>query len=106
MKRYSAAGTEFVVGESATDNWSIIAAANKDYYWLHLDDCPSAHIIIEIDVEPTREEIAFAAQLVRTATPRAPPRAGIVWTQVSNLRRGSKPGEVYFKNATLAVREP
>ncbi len=105
MKCVTFAGTRFIVGQSATDNWSIIAAANKDYYWLHLDDCPSAHIIIEIDVEPTHMEIAFAAELVRTATPRAPPHAGIVWTQVSNLRRGSKPGEVYFKNSKLAFHE-
>jgi hypothetical protein len=101
MKRYTACGTQFTVGESAIDNWAIIAAANKDYYWLHLDKYPSAHIIIEIDVEPTADEIAFATDLVRAATPRAPVSAGIVWTQVSNLRRGSKPGEVYFKNNSL-----
>lgn len=102
MKQYTFENTTFKVGTTAQENWAIIAAANKDFYWLHLEGCPSAHIIIEIDVTPTKEELAFASQLARTATPKAPPHAGIVWTQVSNIRLGSKPGEVYFKNNKLA----
>jgi predicted ribosome quality control (RQC) complex YloA/Tae2 family protein len=93
--------TQFIVGETAADNWAIIKAAAKDYYWVHLDKYPSAHVIIEIDVEPTQEELAFAAQLIRDATPKAPLKATAIWTQVSNLRLGSKPGEVHFKNNAM-----
>ena len=102
MKQFIFEKTTFKVGTSAQENWAIITAANKDFYWLHLEGCPSAHIIIEIDVEPTKQEIQFATQLARDATPKAPPHAGIVWTQVANIRLGSKPGEVYFKNNSLA----
>ncbi len=102
MKQFIFEKTTFKVGTSAQENWALITAANKDFYWLHLEGCPSAHIIIEIDVEPTKQEIQFATQLARDATPKAPPHTGIVWTQVANIRLGSKPGEVYFKNNKLA----
>lgn len=98
MKQFTFENTTFKVGATAQENWAIIAAANKDFYWLHLEGCPSAHIIIEIDVLPTKQEIQYALELARNATPKAPMKAGIVWTQVSNIRFGSKPGEVHFKN--------
>lgn len=99
MKISTFVGTRFIVGQSAEENWSIIAAADRTYYWLHLDGCPSAHIIIEIDVEPTVEELEYASKLVREATPKAPQNAHSVWTRISNIKRGSRPGEVYFMNS-------
>ncbi len=87
-------GTTFKVGQNAHENWSLIAAADKDYYWLHLSDVPSAHVIIEVDVEPTDEEIEMALSLCKQQTSKAPAKVGYICTRVRHLKLGSKPGEV------------
>ncbi len=91
-------GTWFVVGKSAEENWNIISKADKDYYWLHADKFPSAHIIIEID-EPLEIEIDFACNLCKNQTKKIKDSSTqYVYTQVKNIKFGSKPGEVYFRD--------
>ena len=96
-------GTTFKVGQSALENWAIISAADKSHYWLHLEGVPSAHVIIEIDVEPTDEEIEYAVAAIRAQTPKAPVKAGYVMTTVKNLRFGSKPGAVIIRKEVSPV---
>lgn len=90
--------TSFVVGKSAEDNWKIISEADGDYYWVHADIVPSSHIIIEID-KPLQEELIYACQLCKTQTKKIKnPLTKYVYTQVKNIKFGSKPGEVYFRD--------
>jgi predicted ribosome quality control (RQC) complex YloA/Tae2 family protein len=90
--------TRFVVGKSAEDNWKIISEADKDYYWVHADNVPSSHIIIEID-EPLQEELEYACQLCKAQTKKIKNSlTKYVYTQVKNIKFGSKQGEVYFKD--------
>jgi predicted ribosome quality control (RQC) complex YloA/Tae2 family protein len=90
--------TWFVVGKSAEENWKIISEANKDYYWVHADGAPSAHIIIEIDI-PLTEELQYACELCKQQTKKIQKSSiKFVATQIKNIKFGSKPGEVYFKN--------
>ncbi len=90
--------TGFVVGKSAEDNWKIISEADKDYYWVHADNVPSSHIIIEID-EPLQEELEYACQLCKAQTKKIKNHLiKYVYTQVKNIKFGSKPGEVYFRD--------
>jgi predicted ribosome quality control (RQC) complex YloA/Tae2 family protein len=92
--------TWFVVGKSAEENWKIILAADKDYYWVHASDVPSAHVIIEIDT-PLDEEIQYACQLCKTQTKKIKDVSlEYVVTQVKNIKLGSKPGEVYFRDTS------
>jgi predicted ribosome quality control (RQC) complex YloA/Tae2 family protein len=99
-------GTSFVVGRSADENWKIISEAEKDFYWVHADKVPSAHIIIEID-KPLDDEIQYACQLCRLQTKKITNSSvKFVTTQVKNIKFGSKPGEVYFKdNSKLTLIE-
>ena len=94
-------GTTFRLGQNANENWSLIASAHKDYYWLHLEGVPSAHVIIEIDVEPTVQEIEYAVAAIRAQTPKAPVKAGYVMAKVRNLKFGSKPGSVIIHGNTI-----
>jgi predicted ribosome quality control (RQC) complex YloA/Tae2 family protein len=90
--------TWFVVGKSAEENWKIISEADKDYYWVHADGIPSSHIIIEIDV-PLVDELQYACELCRLQTKKMKDSSvKFVATQVKNIKFGSKPGEVYFKD--------
>lgn len=92
--------TGFVVGKNAEDNWRIIQNAEKDYYWIHAEGIPSAHIIIEID-QPIESEIQYACNLCKKHSKIQNDSVKYVMTQVSNIKLGSKPGEVYFKNNKL-----
>lgn len=88
----------FVVGRSAEENWNIISKADKDYYWVHADSVPSSHIIIEID-QPLPEDIKYACELCRQQTKKIKNSSiKYVYTQVKNIKFGSKPGEVYFRD--------
>ncbi len=93
-------GTNFVVGRSAEENWKIIAQADKEYYWVHANDVPSAHVIIEID-KPLNEEFEYACDLCKIQT-KLSKKSSIkfITTQVKNIKFGSKPGEVYFKDTS------
>ncbi len=88
--------TTYQVGQSAAENWAIIARAAKDHWWVHLEGRASAHIILEID-DPLDDELVFAAGLCKVQTKCEQPGLRCVATRVGNLRLGSKAGEVFFK---------
>ena len=103
MKHFTFNKTPFTLGTSAEDNWSAILKAPKDAFWVHMEDRPSAHVIIHLDVEPTEEELLYAASLIKNHTKSAPPTPQqYVWSPVANLRLGSKAGEVILKTKTQA----
>ncbi len=87
----------FKIGENAEDNWKIIQSANKDYYWVHADGVSSAHIIIEIDIA-LQDEIKFACIKCKEVSKNVTDSTRFVVTQIKNIKLGSKPGEVYFKD--------
>ena len=93
--------TSYVVGKSADENWKIILEAEKDYYWVHVSNVPSAHVIIEID-KPLDDEITYACQLCKAHTKKIKDckdsSIEYVVTQVKNIKLGSKPGQVYFRD--------
>ena len=118
MPQYSFNGTNFIVGRDAEDNWKIILGAYKDYYWVHADNIPSAHVIIEID-EPLQEEFQYACDLCKKHTnfdnktthknkskDKSKNKVNnnnsiqFVTTKIENIKLGSKPGEVFFKDST------
>jgi len=97
MKKYNKNSINFIVGENAADNWKIILAADKTYTWLHAEGSPSAHVIIEIDYV-VQEDIKYACELCKQHTPKLPNNCKYVYTLISNIKLGSKPGEVFFKS--------
>jgi predicted ribosome quality control (RQC) complex YloA/Tae2 family protein len=98
MKIHIHNGITYKVGQRDTENWAIILAAEKDYYWVHLDKQPSAHVIVETDVL-LPEDLAYAAVLCKKQTRVYKPNVPCCATQVGNLKLGSKPGEVIFRGA-------
>ena len=94
--KYILDGTEFIVGKNAEDNWKIILEAEKDYYWIHADKVPSAHVIINID-EPIKQELEYACELCKKHT-KIEKSTKFIITQIYNIKLGSVPGEVYFKD--------
>jgi len=95
-------GIKFIVGKNAEDNWKIIREADKDFYWFHLENRSSAHVIIEID-ELIEEEIDFAKAICikhtfkNTHPNKIPKNIDYIFTQVKNLKFGDKVGEIEIK---------
>jgi predicted ribosome quality control (RQC) complex YloA/Tae2 family protein len=90
--------TWFVVGKSAEENWKIISLADKDYYWVHAADIPSSHVVIEVDI-PLDDEIQYACRLCKEQTKKIKDYSTkYIITKIKNIKLGSKPGEVYFKD--------
>jgi hypothetical protein len=101
MKHFTFNKIQFTLGTSAEDNWSAIRNAPRDSFWVHMEGRPSAHVIIHLDVEPTHEELLYAASLIKNQTKSAPSTPQqYVWSPVANLRLGSKAGEVILKSKT------
>jgi predicted ribosome quality control (RQC) complex YloA/Tae2 family protein len=96
MKLYTLNRTEFTVGCNAAENWALLSKADKNHYWVHLDEVASAHCIIHHD-EPLDEEFEYARQLILEQTKKAPRNAKIVYARVRQLKRGNKVGEVLVK---------
>jgi predicted ribosome quality control (RQC) complex YloA/Tae2 family protein len=102
MKEHTNNSITFKVGENSQDNWKIILAADRNSWWLHADGHPSAHIIIDTN-ELLEEDLAYAFSLCKTYTSKHK-IVRYVATQVSNLKLGSKPGEVFFKKDANVIR--
>jgi predicted ribosome quality control (RQC) complex YloA/Tae2 family protein len=98
MKIYNYNGIDFIIGQSAQENWKIILQADRDYYWLHADKIPSSHIIICTD-KPIHDDYIYASSLCKEQTKINKPITYIS-TPINNIKLGSKPGEVYFRDAS------
>ncbi len=97
MKSFQFNDLTFRVGTSALENWALLSSAEKDHWWVHLDDHASAHVIVETEAVLTGDELAFARQCILDQTPKAPRGARCIYAQVQWVKRGSKPGEVLVK---------
>ena len=99
MKVFVENFTPYHVGTSAEDNWDLIRRSDKEYFWVHADGEPSAHVVIALDIIPLEAELKYAAFLVKQQTPKLlNATKKFVGCPVGNLRLGSKPGEVIFKS--------
>jgi predicted ribosome quality control (RQC) complex YloA/Tae2 family protein len=88
----------FIVSESAEENWKIILQAKRNYYWVHADGRPSAHVIIDTN-EPFNEDIKYACNLCAEQTKITNNNDQLyIITQISNIKLGSTPGEVQFRD--------
>lgn len=97
MKTFTFNNTSFTLGTNSDENWSLLSIAEKDHFWVHLDNFPSAHVIIHVD-SPLSSEFEYARELILQQTKKAPRTAKIITVQVKFLKRGSKSGEVIISS--------
>ena len=96
MKYYNNKGISYVVGSSASDNWKLIGLSEQESTWVHLSGYPSCHVVIEID-KVEIGELEYARELIMKHTSKAPRTAGIVYSKVRDIKRGSTVGSVIVK---------
>lgn len=97
MKSFQFNTLSFLIGQSALENWQILSKAEKDHWWVHLDEYPSAHVIVETEAPLVAEELAFARQCILDQTPKAPKGARCIYARVGDVGRGAVVGEVVVK---------
>jgi predicted ribosome quality control (RQC) complex YloA/Tae2 family protein len=86
-----------IIGKNKEDNWKIFDEASQTDLWFHLDKFPSCYVILK--GETTKENINLAAQTCKNNTKyRNLKNIGIIYTQKSNLKKGTEIGEVIIKN--------
>ena len=123
MKTYNLGDTIFKVGQNAQEKWDFVREClngskniignsrelgkefgkelgkefGKEFLWFHLDEFPSAHVII-IHEEPSVEEINYACELVIQHSKHSKFSKKIVYTKIKNLKLGPDVGSVIFRN--------
>jgi predicted ribosome quality control (RQC) complex YloA/Tae2 family protein len=102
MKTLTRNSINFIVGQSAQENWKIILKSARNYHWVHADGIPSAHVIIETD-DPFEEDIAYACNLCAEQTKIANNKNQLyIISPVSNIKLGATPGEVIIRDEAKA----
>ena len=114
MKTYTLGDTAFKVGQNAQENWDLVREClndsskdssntignskelGKEFLWFHLDEFPSAHVVILCE-EPNHEEINYACELLIQHSKRSKFSKKIIYTKIKNLKLGSDVGSVIFR---------
>ncbi len=82
------------LGQNANDNHLLIDDADKNDWWIHLNDYPSGHCIIE-RTEIDKDDIIYASNLIKENSKyRNFKKLKFCYTQVKNLKKTKNPGEV------------
>jgi hypothetical protein len=110
-KSFQYCETTIMLGTSASENIELIRKSNPSWWWLHLDQVPSGHVVIMTD-QITPEAIDFAGHVCFNATGSKKQTAAlyfkhskqyfnVITTRISNLLidiPGLEQGEVDFKS--------
>jgi predicted ribosome quality control (RQC) complex YloA/Tae2 family protein len=106
MKIYNLGDTIFKVGQNAQENWDLVREClndssniignSKEFLWFHLDEFPSAHVVILYE-EPNHEEINYACELLIQHSKHSKFSKKIIYTKIKNLKLGPDVGSVIFR---------
>lgn len=97
------------LGKKDTENWELLDAAKPYHWWFHLDDFPSGHFFLETTNEittPTKQQIYKSALQCRLYSKYKSFNEPIfvVYTQVKNLKKGIKLGQVIITGKTKYLK--
>jgi predicted ribosome quality control (RQC) complex YloA/Tae2 family protein len=97
-------------GESAQDNWDIIAESDSSDIWFHVDKFPSSHVILNTDGEILKKihksVIRYCASLCKDGSKRKNiKKVGIIFTEVDNviINKNGDVGSVFTRKTRKIV---
>ena len=93
---------DILIGRNARGNEEIIKISYPESLWMHLNNNPSAHIILQSngDVIPKRYINKVAAKLFEYKK-SAPRNSNVIYTQVKNVKLTNTLGTVIPKHTKL-----
>lgn len=91
----------YKLGQNAQENFDLIDNAllnNKDYWWVHLNDYPSGHCIIE-STKINNQMINTAGRLIKLNSKYDSVKTlTLIYTQVKNVKKTQTLGQVTILN--------
>jgi hypothetical protein len=81
-------------GKNAIDNRNLIDSSEKEWYWFHLHNYPSCHIVICKD-KINIKEAKIAKQMILNNT-KYKEATQVCYTKIKNLIHGEEIGSVNF----------
>ena len=94
------------IGRNELENDQLIKGASQNSLWFHMKDMPSPHGILSfsVGIEPSREAIRHIAELVKGySKARGLSKATVEYTQITNVKRTTKPGLVILKKTPKLI---
>lgn len=101
------------IGGNAEENWKIIDAANQNDLWFHLEDHPSAHVILAMPDGKTSKDLnkqtlihcaVICKQHSKFPTISNQNKMSVIYTETKNVTKADKEGAVYTKKTkTISV---
>lgn len=87
------------LGQSATENWSLLDQAKPEYIFFHLSSFPSGYVILECTEEPNENILTEAAIICKNGTKyRNLKYLKVDYCRCDNLSKGDIVGMVKFKS--------
>ena len=94
---------QVILGNNDKENNDIIKDSKQNYYWFHLKDNPSPHLILETS-EPIKNEIYYAANIVKSNSKlKNLKNVKIIYTTVKNIKLTNKLGCVQIKKSCKII---
>jgi predicted ribosome quality control (RQC) complex YloA/Tae2 family protein len=99
MKTIEINNIKCFVGGNASENWQILDNAKPNHLFFHLSSFSSCYVISEVDGLIDLETIKNIAECCKSNTKyKNIPKVKVDYTLCSNVYKGEKVGEVYYKS--------
>lgn len=99
------------IGSNAKENWILIDNSYPDDLWLHLDNYPSAHVVISQKTNNSNE-IFYPNQIIAIGSDyckfyskhgKKSHKVKIVYTEIKNLKKGKEVGDVIISKPNYFI---
>lgn len=95
------------IGQNSKENWNLIDNSEPDDLWIHLDDYPSAHVIISKKYNIQNVNVNYPNQIIMIASNYCKScskycknlhNVKIIYTLLKNIKKGKEIGSVIISN--------
>lgn len=89
----------YKLGKNKHENWEIIKLSESNDLWFHLNSFPSGHLVLNYN-NISKKNIKISSQIVKDNSKyKTIPNVKVVYCPISNIKFGSKIGEVIIKSS-------
>ena len=105
MKTIQVGDYTCLIGGNAQENWDILTQAKKGYVFFHLSAFPSCYVILQTEEKVDDTVLQECANLcLKNTKYRNLKNVYVDYTLVSNVKKGEKVGEVYYRKERDVVK--
>lgn len=99
------------VGTNANENWTLIDDSYPEDLWFHLDEYPSAHVVVSSNINNI-DDIFYPNQIITIASNYCKSnskngknlyKVKVVYTEIKNLKKGKEIGSVYISKPNYKI---